>query len=186
MFGGWGFDPKMTAQPDWVAKAYAGGVAMGSDLPARPGTAKAPHFALQAMKDPDGANLDRIQVIKVWLKPDGTYGEKVFNAALSGGRKDDGAGHAAVVGNTVDLTTGAYANTIGAPTLSAVWTDPEFDPKTPAVYYARALEIPTARWTTLLAIREKLPIPKDAPSTIQERAWTSPIWFTPPGAKGGR
>jgi len=179
MFGGWGFDPKMTARPGWVAKAYAGGVAMGSDLPARPASAHAPRFVLQAVKDPDGANLDRIQVIKVWLKPDGTYGEKVFDAALSGGRKDDASGHAPPVGNTVDLTTGAFKNTIGSASLTTVWTDPEFDPKTPAVYYARALEIPTARWTTLLAIREKLPIPEKAPASIQERAWSSPIWFTP-------
>jgi hypothetical protein len=186
MFGGWGFDAKMTGQPNWVAKAYAEGVAMGSDLPARPGAAKALRFVLQAMKDPDGANLDRIQVIKVWLKPDGTYGEKVFDAALSGARKVDASGHASPVGNTVDLTTGAYKNTIGAAALTTVWTDPEFDPKTPAVYYARALEIPTARWTTLLAIREKLPIPDRAAKTIQERAWSSPIWFTPPGAKGRR
>jgi hypothetical protein len=183
MFGGWGFDANLTQKSDWVAKAYATGVAMGSDLPAKPGAAKAPRLVLQASKDPDGANLDRIQVIKVWLKPDGTYGEKVFDAALSGGRKADASGHAPAVGNTVDLKTGAYQNTIGAAALTAVWSDPEFDPKTPAVYYARALEIPTARWTTLLAIREKLPIPEHAPATIQERAWTSPIWFTPAGGK---
>ena len=154
---------------------------MGSDLPARPSAAGAPRFVVQAMKDPDGANLDRIQIIKVWLKPDGTYGEKVFDAVLSNGRKADANGHAPPVGNTVDLTTGAYRNSIGAPTLAAVWTDPEFNPQTPAVYYARALEIPTARWTTLLALREKLPIPAAAPATIQERAWSSPIWFTPTG-----
>jgi hypothetical protein len=183
MFGGWGFDPKMTARPDWVARAYAEGAPMGSDLPARPCSATAPRFALQAMKDPDGANLDRIQVIKVWLKPDGTYGEKVFDAALSGGRKADAHGHAPAVGDTVDLATGTYKNTIGAPVLTAVWADPEFDPKTPAVYYARALEIPTPRWSTLLAIREKLPIPKNGPATLQERAWSSPIWFTPPGRR---
>jgi hypothetical protein len=155
---------------------------MGSDLPARPGAAKAPRFLLQATKDPDGANLDRIQVIKVWLDH-GTYREKVFDAALSGGRKDDGKGRAPLVGNTVDLNTGAYRNTIGGAALAAVWQDPEFDPATPAVYYARVLEIPTPRWNTLLAIRSKLPLPAGAPATVQERAWSSPIWFTPPGGR---
>jgi len=186
MFGGWGFDPRMPDKPDWVAKAYATGVAMGSDLPARPAGAQAPRFVLQAMKDPDGANLDRIQVVKVWLKPDGTYGEKVFDAALSNGRHPDAAGHVPPVGNTVDLTTGEFKNTIGAAALTAVWSDPAFDPKTPAVYYARALEIPTARWTTLLAIRENLPRPEQATATLQERAWSSPIWFTPVGVRRSR
>jgi hypothetical protein len=93
---------------------------------------------------------------------------------------DPKTGRAPAVGNTVDLATGAFANTIGAPILSATWQDPAFDPRVPAVYYARVLEIPTARWTTHLAIANHLPIPKAAPATIQERAWTSPIWFTPP------
>ncbi|HLZ73639.1 DUF3604 domain-containing protein [Phenylobacterium sp.] len=182
MFGGFGFAPDLLKKADWVKTAYAQGVAMGSDLP----TAKsgAPSFVLQAMKDPDGANLDRIQVIKIWL--DGkAYKEAVFDVALSGGRKDDPkTGKAPAVGNTVDLTTGKYANTIGAPTLNAVWRDPSFDPHVAAVYYARVLEIPTPRWTTYLAIANHLPIPDKAPATIQERAWTSPIWFTPP--KGAR
>jgi hypothetical protein len=186
MFGGWDFQPSLLKKADWPAQAYAEGVAMGSDLPARPAAAQAPRFILQAAKDPDGANLDRIQVVKVWLKPDGSYGEKVFDAVLSGGRRPDAQGHVRPVGNTVDLKTGAYRNSIGAPALSAVWTDPEFDPKTPAVYYARALEIPTPRWSTLLAIKEQLPIPTAVPATIQERAWSSPIWFTPPGAKEPR
>jgi len=103
----------------------------------------------------------------------------LFDVALSGGRRDDASGQAPAVGNTVDLKTGTYRNTIGAAMLTAVWRDPEFDPAKPAVYYARALEIPTARWSTLLAIRDGLPIPSRAPATIQERAWTSPIWFTP-------
>ncbi|MGA0605257.1 DUF3604 domain-containing protein [Phenylobacterium sp. VNQ135] len=181
MFGGWGYDPKMIRETAWVAKAYATGVAMGSDLPAKPAAARAPRFILQAVKDPDGANLDRIQVVKVWLKPDGTYGEKVFDAALGGRAAVNG--HSPPVGSTVDLKTGAYRNTIGAPVLTAVWTDPEFDAGAPAVYYARALEIPTPRWSTLMAIRHKLPVPTGAPSTIQERAWSSPIWFTPSGLR---
>jgi hypothetical protein len=181
MFGGWGFDKAALQKADWVKGAYAGGVAMGADLPAAP-AGKAPRFILQALKDPDGANLDRIQIIKITLDGKG-YKEKLFDVALSGGRKDDPkTGKAAAVGNTVDLTTGKYTNTIGAPMLSAVWQDPSFDPHVPAVYYARVLEIPTPRWTTFLAIANHLPIPAKAPPTIQERAWTSPIWFTPPKA----
>jgi len=178
MFGGWGFDPKFLAKGDWVARAYAQGVAMGGDLPARPQGAAAPAFVLQAMKDPDGANLDRIQIIKLWLDGDG-YKEKIFNVALSGKRRVDASGLAPAVGNTVDLKTGGYRNSIGAATLAAVWRDPEFDPTKPAVYYARVLEIPTPRWSTLLAIKNNLPLSPKAPATIQERAWTSPIWFSP-------
>jgi hypothetical protein len=179
MFASWDFTPGLLKNTDWVAKAYAAGVPMGSDLPIKPGAAGAPSFVVQAMKDPDGANLDRIQIIKVWLDH-GDYKEKVFDVALSGGRHDDASGHAPAVGNTVDLRTGAVRNSIGATVLTGVWRDPEFDPARPAVYYARAMEIPTARWTTLLALRNSLPIPAKAPATIQERAWTSPIWFTPP------
>jgi Protein of unknown function (DUF3604) len=178
MFGGWDFGPGLIRYSDWVAKAYAGGVPMGADLPMPPRARAAPDFVVQATKDPDGANLDRIQIIKVWLE-NGTYKEKVFDVVLSGGRHDDASGHAPSVGNTVDLKTGAFVNSIGAAVLTGVWRDPEFDPAKPAVYYARALEIPTARWTTLLALRNNLPIPAKAAATLQERAWTSPIWFTP-------
>jgi hypothetical protein len=179
MFGGWSYAPNLVHGGDWVAIAYAKGVPMGSDLPVKPAAAAAPSLLLQASKDPDGANLDRIQVIKIWLEGD-DYKEKIFDVALSGGRKDDARGHAPAVGNTVDLKTGAYTNTIGAASLTAQWRDPEFNPNKPAVYYARVLEIPTPRWTTLLAIHNHLPLPDKAPPTVQERAWTSPIWFTPP------
>ena len=178
MFGGWHFSSRLPDDADWVKQAYASGVPMGGDLPAMGASARAPTFVLQAQKDPDGANLDRIQVIKVWLAG-GDYKEKVFDVALSDGRKDDASGHAPPVGNTVDLETGKYTNTIGARVLQVVWRDPEFDPARPAVYYARVLEIPTPRWSTLLALREGLPIPHRVPATIQERAWSSPIWFTP-------
>ncbi len=179
MFGGWSFDPKMIESGGWVEKAYAEGVAMGGDLPVKPGNAAVPRFILQAVKDPDGANLDRIQVIKIWLEGN-DYKEKIFDVALSGTRKDNPkTGRAPVVGNTVNLKTGTYRNTIGAAVLTTMWQDPEFDAAKPAVYYARVLEIPTPRWSTLLAIKNKLPIPKEAAATIQERAWTSPIWFTP-------
>jgi hypothetical protein len=181
MFGGWDFRAGALERPDWVAAAYAAGVAMGSDLPARPGSARAPRLLVEALKDPDGANLDRIQIIKIWLDH-GTYREKIFNAALSGGRRPGPGGKVPPVGNTVDLMTGAYKNSIGAAILKANWRDPEFDPKRPAVYYARVLEIPTPRWSTLLSIKVGLPISKSVPATLQERAWTSPIWFTP--AKG--
>jgi hypothetical protein len=179
MFAGWNYANDLINRPDWVASAYSEGVAMGSDLPAKPKSANAPTFILQAAKDPDGANLDRIQIIKVWLVGK-DYEEKVFDVALSSGRKDDPAtGRAPPVGNSVDLKTGKYTNAIGAATLSAEWKDPEFDPAKPAVYYARVLEIPTPRWSTLLAIKYKLPFSTEVPTTIQERAWTSPIWYTP-------
>jgi hypothetical protein len=180
MFGGWSFAPGAVEKSDWVKTAYAQGVPMGGDLPTRPAAARAPTFILQATKDPDGANLDRIQVIKVWLEG-GDYKEKVFDVVLSGGRKiNPKTGKAPAVGNSVDLATGAFKNTVGAAAFSTVWRDPDFDPKKPAVYYARVLEIPTPRWTTLLAIKNHLPLSTEVPATIQERAWSSPIWFTPP------
>jgi len=182
MFGGWDFGTTVLGSSTWVSAAYAHGVPMGGDLPARPVAVRAPTLLLQAQKDPDGANLDRIQVIKIWLDRD-DYHEKVFDAVLSGKRRDDASGHAPPVGDTVDLTTGTYQNTIGAATLSGVWQDPQFDPAVAAVYYARVLEIPTPRWSTLLAIKSHLPLPKAAPATIQERAWSSPIWFTPSGSR---
>jgi hypothetical protein len=179
VFGGWGFDPNILDGSDWVSKAYAEGVPMGGDLPAKPAGASAPGFIFQAVKDPDGANLDRVQVIKIWLEG-ADYREKIFDVALSDHRKDNPkTGRAPDVGNTVDLKTGAYKNTIGAAILTTVWRDPEFDPAKPAVYYARVLEIPTPRWSTLLAIKNNLPIPTTVATTIQERAWSSPIWYTP-------
>ena len=178
MFGGWSFKPNLLKKKEWIREAYATGVPMGGDLPTKPVSAIGPRFVLQAEKDPDGANLDRIEIIKVWLEGH-DYKEKVFDVALSGGRKDDAKGRAPAVGDTVDLKTGAYTNTIGAAVLQTEWRDPEFDSAKPAVYYARVLEIPTPRWSTLLAIKNGLPIPAGAPVTIQERAWTSPIWFTP-------
>ena len=182
-FGGWGFTPAMLQRADWPAQAYRTGAPMGGDLPFRPTGAGAPSFIVQAVKDPDGANLDRVQIVKVWLEGD-DYKEKVFDVALSGGRKaDPRTGKAPAVGSTVDLKTATYKNTIGAATLQAVWRDPEFDAARPAVYYLRALEIPTPRWTTYLAAKRGLPLPSTSPATLQERAYSSPIWFTPPTAK---
>lgn len=181
MFGGWNFASNLLSKQGWVGNAYRSGVPMGADMPLKPGAAKAPSFVVQAMMDAAGARLDRIQIVKVWLVGD-DYKEKVFDVSLSGGRKvDPKTGKAPTVGNTVNLKDGTYVNSIGAAELGTVWTDPEFDPKTPAVYYARVLEIPTPRWSTLLAIRRSLPIPERVSPTIQERAWTSPIWYTPAG-----
>ncbi|MBL6750542.1 MAG: DUF3604 domain-containing protein [Nevskia sp.] len=178
-FGGWDYSAALLNSPDWVKAAYAAGVPMGGDLPARPAAAKVPRFAIWALKDPNSANLDRVQVVKVWLAG-GQYQEKVFDVALSGNRKaDPKTGKVPAVGNTVDLGNASYANTIGATELRTVWRDPEFDPARPAVYYLRVLEIPTPRWSTILAVRNHLPLPADTPATIQERGWSSPIWYTP-------
>jgi len=152
---------------------------MGGDLPAKPGKAKAPTFAIWAVKDPNSANLDRVQVVKVW-EHNGKQEEKIYDVAWSDHRKPDPkTGKLPAVGNTVDLTTGKYTNDIGATELKTVWKDPAFNPNQLAAYYLRVLEIPTPRWSTLLAIQTGLPIPKDAAATIQERGWSSPIWYTP-------
>jgi hypothetical protein len=182
-FGGWDVRPDALDRPDWVATAYRTGVPMGGDLPARPGGARAPGFIVQAVKDPTSGNLDRVQVVKLWLD-NGAYREKVYDVVWSPERKrDPRTGRVPAVRNTVDLTTATYANTVGAATLSAVWRDPRFDPRTPAVYYARALEIPTPRWNTILAVKRNLPLPPDMPATLQERALSSPIWYTPQTAQ---
>jgi Protein of unknown function (DUF3604) len=183
MFAGWDYDPKLMTKANWVSVAYAKGVPMGSDLPAMPLEASAPRFLLQAIKDPDGANLDRIQVIKLWLEG-GTYKEKIFDVALSDGRKvDPKTGKAPPVGTTVDIANGTFTNAIGAAELKTIWRDPEFDAAKPAVYYARVLQIPTPRWSTLLAAKYHLPAPTMVDAAIQERAWSSPIWFTPPHSR---
>jgi hypothetical protein len=179
MFAAWQLPSHILARKDWIAQAYARGVPMGADMPERPSAAIAPTFLLQAARDPEGANLDRIQIIKIWL--DGSrYQERVFDIAVSGNRKIDPRTHRTTpVGTSVDLATGSYTNTIGAPVLTAVWRDPEFDIAKPAVYYARVLEIPTPRWSTLLAVKNHLPLSTYVPATIQERAWSSPIWYSP-------
>lgn len=181
-FGGWNFAPTLLSQPHWVKTAYAGGVPMGGDLPVpttKAGAAKSPAFAIQAVKDPESGNLDRVQVIKVWLD-NGEQKERVFDVIWAGKRAiDPKSGKLPAVGNTVDLKTGKYSNSIGAAALSTVWQDPTFKADQPAVYYVRVLEIPTPRWSTLRAIEFGLPIPKSVATTIQERGWSSPIWYTP-------
>ena len=175
-FGGWHFAPDVSGD-DWIKQAYAKGVPMGSDLPRRAGT-QAPSFAVQAVKDPNAGNLDRIQIVKVWLEG-GKQHEHVFDVAWAGDRRIDAAGKLPAIGNTVDLKTGRYTNSIGAARLASVWSDPTFQPGQAAVFYARVLEVPTPRWTTLRAVENGLAPPKDVAATIQERAWSSPIWYQP-------
>ena len=142
---------------------------------------KEPTFIVWAVKDPDDANLDRVQIIKGWTKS-GQIFEKVYDVAWSGNRKPDPAtGKVPAVGNTVDVKNANYKNSIGAVELKKVWRDPDFDPGLHAFYYARVLQIPTPRWTTFDAKKIGVPPPNFAPATVQERAWTSPIWYTPSG-----
>jgi hypothetical protein len=179
MFGSWNYSADLTKQSNWVKAAYDGGVPMGSDLPAAASGSKGPVFAVWALKDPRMGNLDRIQIIKVSTKKGHSH-EKIFDVAWSGDRKPDPkTGKVLAVGNTVDLKTATYTNTIGATELSGVWQDPEFDPQSYATYYARVLEIPTPRWSTIWAVKDNLPLNDKMGNTIQERAWTSPIWYTP-------
>lgn len=174
MFAGRSFDAALLMRDDWVATAYARGTAMGEELAA--GDA-APVFILQAVKDPEAGNLDRIQVVKLWLE-DGRAREKIFDAVWDDGRSPDAAGKLPALPSTVDLDTASYTNTEGSPALLGLWTDPEFDPDQPAIYYARALEIETPRWSTYLAVRNGLPLSTDVPATIQERAWSSPVFYS--------
>jgi hypothetical protein len=131
------------------------------------------------MKDPYSGNLDRIQIIKGWMKADGTTDERVFDVAVSDGRRIEANGRCTqLVGNTVDVANATWTNTIGAPELIAAWKDPEFDPRQHAFYYARVIEIPTPRWTAYEAKRYGIKMPKEVAMDTQERAYTSPIWYT--------
>ncbi|RPH44486.1 MAG: DUF3604 domain-containing protein [Burkholderiales bacterium] len=176
-FGGWSLPSDLTSRPDWVRQAYASGVPMGGDLPARPAGAKAPTFAIHAVKDPDSGNLDRVQVIKVSTR-DGRSTEQVFDALWSGARRPDPkTGKLPDVGSTVDVARASYTNTIGSVELIGTWTDPSFDEKAQATYYLRVLEIPTPRWSTHWAVESGVTPPPNVPATLRERAWTSPIWY---------
>ena len=178
LFAGWGYPKDMTQKSDWVKAAYDGGVPMGGDLPARAGAA-GPTFAVHAVKDPSSGNLDRIQIIKISTK-NGKSAEKVVDVVWSGDRKPDAkTGKVPAVGNTVDLKTATFSNSIGATELVGEWTDPDFDPAAYATYYARVLEIPTPRWSTYWAAKLGLPPNPTVPATVQQRAWTSPVWYTP-------
>ena len=176
-FGGWAYTADILGGADWPKTGYAKGVPMGGDLP--PAQAKAPTFLLWAVKDPTSGNLDRIQVVKGWTKSGQSF-EKVFDVAWAGDRKPDKwTGVVPPIGSTVDLEKATYTNTIGSVELKTVWTDPEFDPSLHAFYYARVLEIPTPRWTTIQAAKLGVAPPDVVAATLQERAWSSPIWYTP-------
>jgi len=176
MFGG----AQLPANPDnpdkLVRQGYDLGAPMGSDLGS---ISVAPTFTVYATKDPDGANLDRIQIIKGWVDKDDEIFESIIDITWSGERQPGSDGKLPAVGNTVDLQTALYTNDIGTPTLIGSWTDPDFNSEQHALYYARVIEIPTPRWTTYDAVRENLPLLDDVPPTIQERAWGSPIWYKP-------
>ncbi len=177
LFGGWEYAAEMMNDSAWVRTGYAKGVPMGGDLP--PAKAKAPTFVVWAVKDPTSGNLDRIQIVKGWTTSGQSF-EKIFDVVWAGDRKPDKwTGAVPPIGSTVDLEAASYTNSIGAVELKKVWTDPEFDPALHAFYYARVLEIPTPRWTTIQAKEVGIAPPDVVPATVQERAWTSPIWYTP-------
>jgi len=178
-FGGWDFAEDLLQDPDWVATAHASGVPMGGDLPASCHTA--PRFAVWAAKAADSGNLDRIQIIKGWVDASGATQERVHDVALAAARS---GGTSAAVGNTVDVASARWDNSIGAQQLQVLWSDPEFDPGQEAFYYARVIEIPTPRWSTFDAV--KLGIEAPQPATIQERAITSAIWYQAAGADAVR
>jgi hypothetical protein len=177
-FGGRDFTAKDAQSRLPANEGYAKGVPMGGTLSQAP-AGKAPSFLVAALKDSYSGNLDRIQIIKGWLDAKGRPQEKIYNVAWSGDRTLDPDGNLSPVGNTVDVANATWTNTIGAPELIAAWTDPDFDPDLPAVYYARVIEIPTPRWTAYEAKRFGVQMAPEVPMTTQERAYTSPIWYTP-------
>jgi hypothetical protein len=177
-FGGWDFEDK-DAHTRMPARAgYTKGVPMGGDLTKAP-KGKVPTFLVAALKDPIGANLDRYQIIKGWMDDKGKLQEKVYDVVWSGDRKPGKDGKLPAVGNSVDVEQATWTNTIGANELIAVWKDPDFNPEQPAFYYGRVIEIPTPRWTAYDAKYFGLQMPSEVPMTTQERAYTSPIWYTP-------
>ena len=180
-FGGWEFTAA-DANTRYIADAgYTKGVPMGADLPAMTKGANAPSFLVAAMKDPESGNLDRIQIIKGWLDADGETHEKIYDVAWGDAatRKPGKDGKLPPVGDTVDVVNATWTNTIGDSDLAAVWSDPDFDASQPAFYYARVIDIPTPRWTAYDQKRFGIKMSDDVPMKHQERAWTSPIWYTP-------
>jgi hypothetical protein len=179
-FGGWDFEPE-DAETRYIAKeGYSKGVPMGGEMPA-PNGANSPTFLVAAMMDPMSGSLDRVQIIKGWLDADGKTHEKIYDVAWGDAdRRQPGAnGKLPAVGDTVDVARATWTNTIGDPDLAVVWQDPDFDPTEPAFYYVRVIEIPTPRWTAYDALRFGVEMSPEVPMKHQERAWTSPIWYTP-------
>jgi hypothetical protein len=177
-FGGWDFRDGDAARPDLAAYGYASGVPMGGVLHERE-QREAPGFLLAAQRDPIGANLDRIQVVKGWTAGDGNPRERVYDVAWGDDRRPGPDGRLPPVGNTVDSATATWTNTIGSPSIAGVWRDPDFDPSVPAFYYLRVLEIPTPRWTTYDAVRFGRELPDEVSPITRERAYSSPIWYYP-------
>jgi hypothetical protein len=179
LFGAWDFtDEDLNSRMPAVV-GYKKGSPMGGDMRDRPEGAGAPTFMVYALRDPIGANLDRIQIVKGWLDTEGNTHERVYDVAWSGDREIDNKGKLPAVGNTVDESSANWTNTIGAGDLGVVWTDPNFDVAEKAFYYARVLEIPTPRWSTYDAFRFGVDLPEGAPVSTQERAYSSPIWYDP-------
>ena len=178
VFGGWDFEADEVSRPDFTAQGYRRGVPMGGDLTNGP-KGKTPSFMVRALRDTDGANLDRVQIIKGWLDKDGKTQELIYDVTCSDGRAIKNRRCEKPVGNTVDVAKAIYTNTIGDALLIAHWKDPDFDPAERAFYYVRVLEIPTPRWTTYDAAFYGIDRPKNVPATLQDRAYTSPIWYTP-------
>lgn len=178
-FGGWSLSAADLAGPEPALNGYSKGVPMGADLPARPKGTKAPTFLVWALKDPTGAHLDRVQIVKGWHVAGGETRERVHDVAWSDGRVRGAAGRVPDVGNTVDLDSATYRNDIGSAALTAAWTDPDFDPKQRAFYYVRVLEIPTPRWPVYDAVHFGIELPEGTETVHQERAYTSPIWYSP-------
>ncbi len=180
VFAGWDYGEKDVYRPDFAHTGYLGGVPMGGDLTAAP-EGKSPRFMVRALRDPDGANLDRVQVIKGWLDDDGDLHEKIYDIACSDERpigpdnRCDG-----LVGSTVNVAEASYTNEIGEALFMAYWEDPDFNANERAFYYIRVLEIPTPRWTTYdAAFFDDVDLPDGVPAEQQDRAYTSPIWYTP-------
>jgi hypothetical protein len=179
-FGGYDFNQRDAQRRDPGLIGYSKGVPMGGDLP-KASAGKAPNFLVAALKDPYSGNLDRIQIVKGWLDSQGKGHEKVYDVVWSDERKPGKDGKLPPVGNTVDVKNATWTNTIGASELITVWQDPDFDASQRAFYYARVIEIPTPRWSTYDALRFGEKIAEGIPLTTQERAYTSPIWYTPKG-----
>jgi hypothetical protein len=178
VFAGWEFGPDDVYRPDFAKHGYANGVPMGGDLTPAP-EGSAPSFVIRALRDVDGANLDRVQIVKGWLGDDGDASEGVYDVALSDGRRSGPDGKAPPVGNTVNIADASYTNTIGDSLLFGHWVDPDFDPDRHAFYYVRVIEIPTPRWTAYDAKVFGVEMSDDIGMQHQERAYTSPIWYAP-------